>query len=337
MGKPNFCHKSQRMNYRRLGSAGLKLSELSLGSWVTYGGQVGEEVAVKCMSIAYDNGVNFFDSAEAYADGKAEMVMGNIFRKLGWARENIVVSSKVFWGGDGPNDKGLSRKHIFEACRKSLKRLQLDYLDLFFCHRPDPNTPIEETVRAMDDLVHQGKILYWGTSEWSGADIMRAHGLAREYGLTPPQMEQPQYNMLHRARVEEEYLPLYREIGLGTTIWSPLASGLLSGKYAKGIPAGSRATLPGYEWLRKNVIITGNVEKAKQLEPVARDLGCSLAQLALAWCLKNPNVSTVITGASRPEQVSENMKTLEVAPKLDSDRLEQIEVILGNKPQLGQD
>ncbi len=325
------------MNYRRLGSAGLKLSELSLGSWVTYGGQVGEEVAVKCMSIAYDNGVNFFDTAEAYADGKAETVMGNIFKKLGWARESIVVSSKVFWGGDGPNDKGLSRKHIFEACRKSLKRLQLDYLDLFFCHRPDPNTPIEETVRAMDDLVHQGKILYWGTSEWSAADIMRAHGLAREYGLTPPQMEQPQYNMLHRERVEEEYLPLYREIGLGTTIWSPLASGLLSGKYAKGIPSGSRATLPGYEWLRKNVITSENVEKAKQLEPVARDLGCTLAQLALAWCMKNPNVSTVITGASRPEQVSENMKALEVAPKLDSDLLETIETILGNKPQPGQE
>ena len=325
------------MNYRRLGSAGLKLSELSLGSWVTYGGQVGEEVAVKCMSIAYDNGVNFFDSAEAYADGKAEVVMGNIFKKLGWARESIVVSSKVFWGGDGPNDKGLSRKHIFEACRKSLKRLQLDYLDLFFCHRPDPNTPIEETVRAMDDLVHQGKILYWGTSEWSAADIMRAHGLAREHGLTPPQMEQPQYNMLHRERVEEEYLPLYREIGLGTTIWSPLASGLLSGKYAKGIPSGSRATLPGYEWLRKNVITSENVEKAKQLEPMARDLGCTLAQLALAWCLKNPNVSTVITGASRPEQVSENMKALEVAPKLDSNLAERVETVLENKPQQGQE
>jgi aryl-alcohol dehydrogenase-like predicted oxidoreductase len=213
----------------------------------------------------------------------------------------------------------------------------MDYLDLFFCHRPDPNTPIEETVRAMNDLIHQGKILYWGTSEWSAADIMRAHGLAREYGLTPPQMEQPQYNMLHRERVEEEYLPLYREIGLGTTIWSPLASGLLSGKYAKGIPPGSRATLPGYEWLRKNVITPQNVEKAKQLEPVARDLGCTLAQLALAWCLKNPNVSTAITGASRPEQVSENMKALEVAPKLDSDVLDKIEGILENKPRQGQE
>jgi voltage-dependent potassium channel beta subunit len=325
------------MNYRRLGNAGLKLSELSLGSWVTYGGQVGEEVAVKCMSIAYDNGVNFFDSAEAYADGKAEVVMGNVFKKLGWPRESIVVSSKVFWGGDGPNDKGLSRKHIFEACRKSLKRLQLDYLDLFFCHRPDPNTPIEETVRAMDDLVHQGKILYWGTSEWSAADIMRAHGLAREYGLTPSQMEQPQYNMLHRERVEQEYLPLYREMGLGTTIWSPLASGLLSGKYAKGIPSGSRATLAGYEWLRENTITPQNIEKAKQLEPIARDLGCTLAQLALAWCLNNPNVSTVITGASRPEQVSENMKSLEVASKLDSGVLERIEDILGNKPKRSQE
>jgi voltage-dependent potassium channel beta subunit len=325
------------MNYRRLGSAGLKLSELSLGSWVTYGGQVGEEVAVKCMSIAYDQGVNFFDSAEAYAGGKAEIVMGNVFKKLGWAREGIVVSSKVFWGGDGPNDEGLSRKHIYEACRRSLKRLQLDYLDLFFCHRPDPNTPIEETVRAMDDLVHQGKILYWGTSEWSAADIMQAHGLAREYDLTPPQMEQPQYNMLHRERVEKEYLPLYREIGLGTTIWSPLASGLLSGKYAKGVPAGSRATLPGYEWLRKNTITPQNVEKAIQLEPITRGLGCTLAQLALAWCLKNPNVSTVITGASRPEQVTENMKALEVASRLNQDIMGKVDHILENKPLPSQD
>lgn len=300
---------------------------------MTYGGQVGEEVAVKCMSRAYDAGVNFFDNAEAYADGKAETVMGNVIKKLSWRREAIVVSSKVFWGGEGPNDKGLSRKHIYEACRNSLKRLQLDYLDLFFCHRPDPNTPIEETVRAMDDLIHQGKILYWGTSEWNAADIMRAHALAREYGLTPPQMEQPQYNMLHRDRVEKEYLPLYREIGLGTTTWSPLASGLLSGKYNKGIPAGSRATLHGYDWLREHVITPQNIAKAKQLEPIAKDLGCTMAQLALAWCLKNPNVSTVITGASRPEQVSENMKALEVAPKLDSDVLERIEGTLGNKPQ----
>jgi voltage-dependent potassium channel beta subunit len=325
------------MNYRRLGAAGLKLSELSLGSWVTYGGQVGEEVAVKCMSIAYDNGVNFFDSAEAYAGGKAEIVMGNVFKKLGWPRESIVVSSKVFWGGEGPNDEGLSRKHIYEACRKSLKRLQLDYLDLFFCHRPDPNTPIEETVRAMDDLVHQGKVLYWGTSEWSAGEIMRAHELAREYDLTPPQMEQPQYNMLHRERVEQEYSPLYREIGLGTTTWSPLASGLLTGKYAKGVPPGSRASLPGYDWLRKNTITPENIEKVKQLEPIAKDLDCTMAQLGIAWCLKNRNVSTVITGASRPEQVTENMKAQEVESKLESDVLARIEAVLGNKPQTEED
>jgi voltage-dependent potassium channel beta subunit len=311
----------------------VKVSELSLGAWVTYGGQVGEEVAVKCMSRAYDAGVNFFDNAEAYAHGNAETVMGNVFKKLGWRRDDLVVSSKVFWGGDGPNAKGLSRKHIYEACRNSLKRLQLDYLDLFFCHRPDANTPIEETVRAMDDLIHQGKILYWGTSEWNAADIMRAHALARELGLTPPQMEQPQYNMIHRERVEQEYSPLYREIGLGTTIWSPLASGLLSGKYAKGTPPGSRATLQGYEWLRENVMTTENVEKVKFLEPIAKEIDCTMAQLALAWCLKNPNVSTVITGASRPEQVTENMKAEEVLPKLSSEVMDRIEDTLKNRPE----
>ena len=298
---------------------------------MTYGGQVGEDVALKCMSTAYDAGVNFFDNAEAYADGNAETVMGNVIKKLGWERESIVVSSKVFWGGEGPNDSGLSRKHIFEACRNSLKRLQLEYLDLFLCHRPDPNTPIEETVRAMGNLIHQGKILYWGTSEWNAVDIMRAHALAREYGLTPPQMEQPQYNMLHRNRVENEYQPLYREIGLGTTTWSPLASGLLSGKYNAGIPAGSRATLKGYEWLRNQLITPQNIARVKQLGPIAKDVGCTMAQLALAWCLKNPNVSTVITGASRPEQVNENMKAIEVVPKLDSEAMERIESALDNQ------
>jgi len=255
-----------------------------------------------------------------------------VIKKMGWRRESIVVSSKVFWGGEGPNDLGLSRKHIFEACRNSLKRLQTDYLDLFFCHRPDPNTPIEETVRAMDDLIHQGSVLYWGTSEWSAADIMRAHAIAREYDLVPPQMEQPQYNMLHRERVEKEYLPLYREIGLGTTIWSPLASGLLTGKYNNGLPPNTRASLNGYEWLREQVIIPQNVEKVKKLQPIAAELGVTMAQLALAWCLKNPNVSTVITGASRPEQVSENMKAIEIVPKLNSDAMERIDMILGNKP-----
>ena len=289
------------MRYRKLGSAGLKVSELSLGAWVTYGGQVGEEMATKCMSAAYDLGVNFFDNAEAYAHGNGETVMGNVIKKLGWRREDVVVSSKVFWGGKGPNEQGLSRKRVYEACRNSLKRLQLDYLDLFFCHRPDPTTPIEETVRAMDDLVHQGKVLYWGTSEWSAADIMRAHGIARELGLTPPQMEQPQYNMLHRDRVEMEYLPLYREIGLGTTTWSPLASGLLSGKYRGGVPPNSRAALQGYAWLKERVSSPEDNAKVAGLEPIAKGLGCSLAQLALAWARKNDNVSTVITGATSPE------------------------------------
>lgn len=310
----------------------MKLSELSLGAWVTYGGQVGEDIALKCMSAAYEAGVNFFDNAEAYAGGNAEVVMGNVFKKTEWARESFVVSSKVFWGGEGPNDKGLSRKHIYEACRRSLKRLQLDYLDLFFCHRPDPTTPIEETVRAMDDLIHQGLVLYWGTSEWTAADIMHAYGIAREQGLTPPQMEQPQYNMLHRERVEKEYLPLYREIGLGTTTWSPLASGLLTGKYNRGIPQGTRASLPGYEWLKDYVLTPQNLEKVRQLEPTAKAMGCSLAEVALAWCLKNPNVSTVITGATRPEQVNENMKAEEVVQRLDLDAMEKIDGILGNKP-----
>jgi voltage-dependent potassium channel beta subunit len=326
--------RDSNMNYRRLGSAGIKISELSLGAWVTYGGQVGEDAALECMSAAYDAGVNFFDNAEAYAAGNAEVVMGNVIKKVGWRRENIVVSSKVFWGGRGPNDSGLSRKHVFEACRNSLKRLQLDYLDLFFCHRPDPSTPIEESVRAMDDLIHQGKILYWGTSEWSAPDIMRAYSIAREHDLNPPTMEQPQYNMLHRDRVEKEYLPLYREIGLGTTIWSPLASGLLTGKYNNGIPAGTRAALKGYEWLQQYVITPQNIENVKKLQSVARELGCTMAQLALAWCLKNPNVSTVITGGTRREQVVENMKAPEVVPKLTSDVMGRIDSILGNKPQL---
>ena len=323
------------MKYRRLGRAGIRLSELSLGAWVTYGGQVGEEVAAKCMSKAFDLGVNFFDNAEAYAGGNAETVMGNVIKKLGWKRSDIVVSSKVFWGGDGPNDTGLSRKHVYEACRNSLKRLQLDYLDLFFCHRPDPNTPIEETVRAMDDLVHQGLVLYWGTSEWSAADIMHAHGVAKELGLTPPQMEQPQYNMLHRERVEKEYLPLYREIGLGTTIWSPLASGLLTGKYNAGVPPGSRASLKGYDWLREEVITPRNIEKVKALEPIAKELGCTMAQLALAWSRTNDYVSTVMTGATKPEQVEENMASLDFVSALKPDVMERIEKVLQNKPDLG--
>jgi voltage-dependent potassium channel beta subunit len=323
------------LRYRRLGSAGIRLSELSLGAWVTYGGQVGEDAATECMSKAFELGVNFFDNAEAYAHGNAEVVMGNVIKKLGWKREDIVVSSKVFWGGDGPNDEGLSRKHIYEACRNSLRRIRLDYFDLYFCHRPDPHTPIEETVRAMDDLVHQGLILYWGTSEWTAADIMHAHGIAREIGITPPQMEQPQYHMLHRERVEKEYDPLYREIGLGTTTWSPLASGLLSGKYNSGVPKGSRAALEGYEWLRESVLTPENFKKVEALQPIAKELGCTLAQLAIAWARRNDNVSTVITGATRPEQVEENMKSLEFVAALTDDVLERIEGVLQNRPEMG--
>lgn len=321
------------MKYRHLGKSGIKLSELSLGAWVTYGGQVGEEIAEKCMLAAYEAGVNFFDNAEAYAGGKAEIVMGNVIKRLGWRREDIVVSTKVFWGGKGPNDRGLSHKHIIEGVNNSLRRLQMDYVDLLFCHRPDPNTPIEETVRAMDILVRQGKAFYWGTSEWSAADILRADGIARQYNLTPPSMEQPEYNMFHRQVFEVEYQPIYKELGYGTTIWSPLASGLLSGKYANGIPEGSRAALPGYEWLQDETLTPERIEKTRQLTPIAADLGCTLAQMSLAWCLKNPNVSTVITGASRPEQVQENMKAMDVVDKLTPEIMDKIDEVLGNKPE----
>jgi voltage-dependent potassium channel beta subunit len=325
------------MNYRRLGKAGLKISELSLGAWVTYGEQVGQDVAEKCMAAAYDHGVNFFDNAEGYGRGQAEIVVGNVIKKMGWRREDLVLSTKIFWGGEGPNDRGLSHKHVVEGVNNALKRLQVDYVDLVFCHRPDPNTPIEETVRAMDQVIKSGKAFYWGTSEWSAAEIMRADGLARQYNLTPPSMEQPQYNMFVRERVEKEFRILFSELGYGTTIFSPLASGLLSGKYNNGIPEGSRATLPGYEWLRDSLLSPEHIQKVKDLGPVANDLGCTMSQLALAWCLKNPDVSTVITGASRPEQVEENMKALDVVPALTPDVMDHIEKILNNKPNLRED
>lgn len=320
------------MEYRRLGRSGLKVSALSLGAWVTYGGQVGEKTAQECMVAAREAGVNFFDNAEGYAEGNAETVMGNVIKSEGWRREDIVVSTKIFWGGSGPNDTGLSHKHVIEGVNNALKRLQLEYVDLVFCHRPDPNTPIEETVRAMDIVIKQGKAFYWGTSEWSAAEIALADGVARRYGLTPPTMEQPQYNMFARERFEKEYAPLYRDLGYGTTIWSPLASGLLTGKYNDGIPADSRASLKGYEWLQQG-ITPDRIEKVKQLQPIADDLGASLAQLGLAWCLKNPNVSTVITGASRAAQVAENMKALDVLPKLTDEVMGRIDEVLGNKPE----
>ncbi|MBM4414339.1 MAG: voltage-dependent potassium channel subunit beta [Chloroflexi bacterium] len=313
------------MEYRRLGRSGLKVSALSLGSWVTFGNQIANDVAYECMSAALEYGVNFFDNAEGYAGGQSEIVMGNAIKTAGWRREDLVISTKIFWGGKGPNDTGLSHKHVIEGVNNALKRLQMDYVDLVFCHRPDPNTPIEETVRAMDIVVKQGKAFYWGTSEWSADEIRAAYGIAREYGLTPPLMEQPQYNLLHRDRVEKEYKLLYRDIGLGTTIFSPLASGLLSGKYQNGIPEESRAAVKGYEWLKDSVTNAERLAKVARLQIVANQLGISLAQMSLAWCLKNPQVSTVITGASKASQVHENMKALDVVPLLTSAVMDAIE------------
>ncbi len=324
------------MNYRRLGSAGLKVSELSFGSWVSFKNQLGEDTALECMRAAYEAGVNFFDNAEAYANGASEEIMGAVLKRLGWPRETYVISTKLFWGlgGDVVNAKNtLNRKYLLQAIDGSLRRLQLDFVDLLFCHRPDPETPVEETVRAMHDIITQGKALYWGTSEWSADQIMAAWQIAERHHLHKPQMEQPHYNMFVRERVEKEYARLYKEIGLGTTTFSPLASGLLSGKYNAGIPADSRAALPGYEWLRDRATDPARLDKVRALAPIAADLGGTLAQLALAWCLKNPNVSTVITGASRVAQVHENMQALEIAPKLTPDVLARIEQVLGNKPQ----
>ena len=323
------------MKYRRLGTSGLQISELSFGAWVTFAQQISEATAEKLMTIAYDSGVNFFDNAEAYAKGKAEIVMGKILKRKGWPRDTFLVSSKVFWGGDKPNQEGLSRKHVIEACHAALRRLQVDYLDLYFCHRPDPNTPIEETVRAMSDLVAQGKVLYWGTSEWSAEEITQAHKIARELLLVPPTMEQPQYNMFHRDRVEREYAPLYETLGLGTTIWSPLASGLLTGKYNAGDPGDTRISLKDYAWLREKFETDEarkRLAKVKRLAALANDLRTTLPRLALAWCLKNSRVSSVITGASKPEQVKENMKAGELVDKLDDAILQRIEQILQNKP-----
>ncbi|MEP7205836.1 MAG: aldo/keto reductase [Casimicrobiaceae bacterium] len=318
------------MRYRRLGSSGLKVSELSLGSWVTYGNQLGEDLARECMAAAYDAGVNFFDNAEVYAKGQSESIMGGAFRKLGWRRSSYIVSTKFFWGlNDLPNEKStLNRKYLRQAIDGSLTRLGLDYVDLVFCHRPDPETPIEETVSAMHDMIAAGKALYWGTSEWSAAEIMAAWHVAERHHLAKPVMEQPQYNMFHRARVEQEYARLYRDIGLGATIWSPLASGLLTGKYAQGIPADSRGALKGYEWLQERLSDPRKIAVVRALAPIAAELDCTLAQLGLAWCLKNPNVSTVITGASRPAQVRENMAALGVVAKLDAVVMARIDAVL---------
>jgi len=320
------------VHYNRLGGSGLKVSRLSIGSWVTYGGQVDDTKAHACLKAAFDAGVNFFDNAEAYAGGQAEEVVGRFLSQL--RREDYVVSSKVFWGGQGPNDRGLSRKHVVEACHAALRRLQVDYLDLYLCHRPDPDTPMAETVAAMDLLVRQGKVLYWGTSEWSAAQVAEADSVAREGGFTRPTMEQPQYHMFHRARVEVELSPLYDSMGLGTTVWSPLASGLLTGKYNDGIPEGSRASLSHMSWLHDE-FTDERIAKVRKLVPIAQGLDCSLAQLALAWCARDPRVSTVITGASRPEQVVENMAAEAVVDRLDPSVLAAIEDVLDNDPRRG--
>jgi voltage-dependent potassium channel beta subunit len=324
------------MEYRRLGSAGLKVSLLSLGSWVTYGKQVDVNAAEALMKAAWESGVNFFDNAEAYEAGKSEEIMGAALKKLGWRRASYIVSTKIFFGmHDGVNERQtLNRKKLREGIDGALKRFGLDYLDLVFCHRPDPNTPIEETVWSMHMMVESGKALYWGTSEWSAEELREAWAIAEKHHLHKPQMEQPQYNMFVRHKVEQNYARLYAGIGLGLTVWSPLAAGVLTGKYNAGIPKDSRMALPGYEWLRKSAVTPHRIESVKRLEPIAKDLGASLAQLALAWCAHNPNVSTVITGASRPDQVKENMKALDVLPRLTPDVMKRIDDALTGETDL---
>ncbi len=321
------------MEYRNLGRSGLKVSALSYGAWVTFDTQLQVEAAKDCMVAAYDAGVNFFDNAEVYAAGKAEIIMGEVLKQNGWRRDSYIVSSKVMFGcgQKGPTQKGLSRKHVVEACEQAMQRLQVDYLDLYFCHRPDPETPIEETVWTMHSLIMQGKILYWGTSEWSAEEITQAHQVARQYNLIPPLMEQPHYNLFHRKRFEKEYARLYREYGLGTTIWSPLASGFLTGKYLDGVPEDSRLALSGYEWLREALLGKGRearIAAVKALAKVADGLGLSLAELSLGWCLKNPNVSTVIMGATKVSQIQQNLKALDAVEKLDDTVMGQIAEIV---------
>lgn len=320
-----------KMQYRRLGGSGLQLSVLSLGSWVTFDNQLGDDLALECMQTAFENGCNFFDNAESYAGGKSESQMGRALKKLGWDRQAYVVSTKFFWGihGNVRNMRNtLNRKYLAQAIDASLERMQLDFIDLVFCHRPDPHTPIEETVWAMSDMVAQGKVLYWGTSEWSADEIRAAWHIADRHHLHKPVMEQPQYNLFNRERVEVEYARLYEDLGIGTTIWSPLASGLLSGKYRDGIPKDSRGALPGYEWLSEKITDPEDVSKVELLRPIAAELDCTVAQLAIAWCASNPRVSTVITGASRPSQVVENFAALEVVERITPDLKMQIEAIV---------
>ncbi len=318
------------MHYRRLGSSGLKVSEISLGAWITFGNQIDNKISSDLIHAAYDQGINFFDNADIYANGQAETVMGKAIKDL--PRESLVISSKVFWPTMlGPNGRGLSRKHITESINASLKRLDVNYVDLYFCHRYDPDTPVEEVVRTMNNLIQQGKILYWGTSEWNAAQITNAVGIARQYGLIPPTMEQPQYNMFHRERVESELAPICKEFGLGLTTWSPLYSGILSGKYNKGIPEGSRASLDDMSWIRDR-ITSERINKVNELTNLARNLNITTSQLAIAWLLRRKEVSSVITGASRLEQMDENLLAADAVERLDDNILETIEQILDNNP-----
>lgn len=326
------------MEYRRLGKSGLQLSVLSFGSWVSFSKQINDKVADELMGVAYDKGINFFDNAEVYALGESEKMMGRVLKKKKWDRTSYTVSSKVYWGWRGkenkPNQTGLSRKHVIEACHEALQRLQVDYLDLYFCHRPDKNTPIEETVWAMNHLIQQGKILYWGTSEWSGVEIMEAHRVADKLQLIGPVMEQPQYNLFEREKIENEFLEVYKNVGLGTTIWSPLAAGMLSGKYNDGVPKGSRFALDGFNWLKERWVVDDKVKKVRKLSELAAKLGVSTASLSIAWCIKNPHVTTAILGATKKSQLLDNLKSLEVVSMLTTEVLEKIENIMKTKPVL---
>ena len=325
------------MVYRYMGKTGLQLSVLSFGSWVTFHKQNEDNTADSLMGMAYDAGINFFDNAEGYAFGESEKMMGRVLKAKSWDRTSYTVSSKVYFGSrvdPKPNQTGLSRKHIVETCHEALQRLQLDYLDLYFCHRPDTNVPIEEVVWTMHNLIQQGKILYWGTSQWSGAEIMEAHRVAQQYGLVGPTMEQPQYNMFERFKVEQDYLPVYKNVGLGTTIWSPLAAGFLTGKYLNTIPEDSRLSIPGFEWLKTRWLQEQKIEKLKKLVDLANQLGVSMASLAIAWTISNPNVTTAILGATKKEQLTDNLKALDVLKLLTPEVLSTIESILGNKPTM---
>lgn len=321
------------MEYRYLGKSGLQLSVVSFGSWVSFNNQIDDTIADELMGIAYDNGINFFDNAEAYADGESEKMMGRVLKNKNWDRSSYLVSSKVFFGRYGknfkPNQNGLSRKHIMEACNEALGRLQVDYLDLFFCHRPDPNTPVQEVVWAMNTLLQQGKILYWGTSEWSGVEIMEAHKVAERYNLIGPVMEQPQYNLFERFKVETDYKKLYETVGLGTTIWSPLSSGLLTGKYNDGVPSDSRLARTELSWLNEKLMVNQKIEKVKKLSEVSNDLGITTASLSIAWCIKNPNVTTAILGATKKQQLYDNLKAVDDMEKLTPEVMERIEGIMG--------